>query len=111
MWRRKTEQRSCTELLWITAGFLAVQLSLAVGVETRWTSVRDPEFYVNQTQLRHRIADNPKRPLVLVLGSSRTQMALQPARLNEPATDDQPLVFNCGIPRSGPLFQAITLKR
>jgi hypothetical protein len=57
-------------------------------------------------QLR-RLAAEPGRPLVVMLGSSRTDGAFQAGRLNGmPGPDGRPLgAYNLGIPAAGPLHE------
>ena len=51
------------------------------------------------------------RPLVIALGSSRTEMGLRSGRLSQSAEKGGPLVFNFAIPGSGPMMQQVALHR
>lgn len=99
------------ELLWTLAGLVILQLAIGLGIDQFGQSARDPEFDSLLRRLSARCAEEPGRPLVLALGSSRTQMALHPARLNQGSREDQPLVFNFAIPGSGPMMDLVTLRR
>src|SRR5262245_42128245 len=108
--RRQLPRRRRAELAWCLAGFVAVQLALAAGVERLWPAVRDPEFGTRERLLRDRLAEAAGRPLVLALGSSRTLMGLDARRLSEAPADGggrAPLVFTFGVGGSGPLMQAV----
>jgi hypothetical protein len=109
MKRQRLERRLRGDLIWFGVGFVVLQIALAAGVEWFWPRVRDPEYAFKERRLRARLAELPQRPLVLALGSSRTQMGLHAARLSH--TADQPLVFNFGIPGAGPMMQQVCLKR
>jgi hypothetical protein len=87
---------------------LAVQMVLAVGVERFWPAVRDPDFNDVEQIIRERTVDAPDRPLVVALGSSRTQMALAAERLNHP---DSPVVINAAIAGGGPMMHTVVLRR
>src|SRR5262245_36134479 len=96
------------ELGWMFGGFLTVQLALAVGLEGFWPDLRDPEFDKALAVLERRRLESPGRPLTLALGSSRTQSAVRGDYLSE-ATGK--LVFNFGVPGSGPMMQQTVLRR
>jgi hypothetical protein len=100
---------SKADLAWMAVGLVIAQLLLALGVDRSWLAVRDPEFVALRRRLADRQAESPGRPLVLALGSSRTEMGLRAERLN--CSDDGPLVFNFGVPTSGPMLQQIVLRR
>lgn len=70
--------------------------------------LRDPEYGKRIAQLQDRIAENPGRPLVVVIGSSRTAMGVRPGVLNDPT---QPLIFNMSLVGSGPIMELLTVRR
>src|SRR5256885_15170486 len=107
----KLVRTSRRRLGWLLAGFALCQLLLAVLIDTGLPAVRDPEFDARLQRLRARQEETPGRPLVLVLGSSRTGYGLDARRLSEAEPDGGALVFNFGISGSGPLFQLISLRR
>jgi hypothetical protein len=84
-------------------------LALAVAVETRKPEWRDPEYGHRLRQLR--ALDTSTRPLVVAVGSSRTQMGLSPAAMHFADEPGSPLVFNFGQSAAGPLRQLLTLQR
>jgi hypothetical protein len=62
--------------------------------------------------LRQLVAREPDRPLLVMLGSSRTEHAFQAGRLNGlPGPDGKPFVaYNLGLPGAGPLRVGLTLR-
>ena len=74
-------RRARAEVLWSFAALLVLQLGLAVAVDQWLLGVRDPEYAVRETRLVDHMRKTPDAPLLLVLGSSRTQLALQAGRL------------------------------
>jgi hypothetical protein len=66
-------------------------------------------------RLRDRVAENPGRPLVLMVGSSRTAMGVCPAEWEavRPADPDRPdpLLFNLAVLGAGPVMELMNLKR
>src|SRR3954470_25044113 len=98
----KLLRESRRRLLWLLAGFAVCQLGLAVTIESALPGVRDPEFEGRLERLKARRAEAPGRPLVLVLGSSRTAFGLDARRLSAAERPHGPLVFNFGILGGGP---------
>src|SRR5262245_54137780 len=111
MRRQRTEAVRRRELAWVLAGFVLVEVGLAVGVDRYWRGVRDPEFAVATGLLAARQAEAPGRPLVLALGSSRTEMGLCASLLSAGPADSTPLVFNFGIAGGGPMMEQVCLRR
>ncbi len=97
--------RARRAVLW-AAGF-AVAFNLALGqVAERYVRLRDPLYGDKRVKLTPKLRDG--KPLVLMLGSSRTGLAFHGKRLE--AT--YPVAaFNYGIPAAGPVTQLVTLDR
>jgi Protein of unknown function (DUF1574) len=108
MSRRRHHRRT---VLWVAAAFVGLQMGLAVAVDGWLPEVRDPEYAAKERRLRERMAELPGRPLVLVLGSSRTAHGLYPALITGKPTDDKPLVFNFSFPGCGPFLQRVCFER
>jgi hypothetical protein len=108
--RRGARQWNRADLAWLAAGLVVGQVLLALGVDRSWLAVRDPEFVALRQRLAARQAEAPSRPLVLALGSSRTEMGLRAERLGR-GDVGAPLVFNFGVPSSGPMMQQVVLRR
>jgi hypothetical protein len=84
---------------------------MGIAVETVKLEWRDPEYGHRLTQVRQLQRTHPDRPLVVAIGSSRTQMGLSPADMgfaDEPGT---PLVYNFGQAGAGALRMQLTLLR
>ncbi len=111
--RRTAGARARSAILWGLAFFLALQLGLAVAVERRFPELRDPEYGAKLTRLLARRSEEPGRPLLLALGSSRTSNGLSPLAAEGPsaAGGGSPLLFNFGLSSSGPVEELFTLRR
>src|SRR5438552_3595995 len=97
--RRRSFAKARSALLWLLAGFIAIQLVFDVALE-RWQPVlRDPEYGYKLNRLRALLRAQPGRPLILVLGSSRTNLGVCPAAMQPGmgSLANAPLVFNFSI--------------
>jgi hypothetical protein len=103
-------RRARQELLWGVTGFLLVQLALAVYLETGQFRLHDEEFQAKFERLEKQIEADPDRPLVVVLGSSRTHMGLDAGRLNRDP-EQRGRTFNLGFEGCGPMMHRVTLRR
>jgi hypothetical protein len=107
--RRAKSKSARSALVCFAAAFLLWQVTLAGLIERAWPDVRDPEWHLLVERLRHRQAEAAGRPLVVVLGSSRSEMAIDAARLSR--SPSGPVVFNASVPAGGPLLQKVLLDR
>jgi hypothetical protein len=82
-------------------------------VELAWPRLRDPEYGRRAERLRARVAEHPHRPLVLVVGSSRTAMGVRPSAWEEarPGSPNDPLLFNMATVGGGPIQELIAVQR
>lgn len=106
-------RKAGTAFGWFGAFFLAAQVALALAMD-RWPSeLRDPEFGRKLRLLHQRLAEHPDRPLLLMLGSSRTLQGFQPQRFEGLTSPDGRLVlpFNFGLTGVGPLKELACLHR
>jgi hypothetical protein len=108
---RPRQRRVGKQIAWYLTGLLTVLIGLAVSVDWLWPALRDPDYDELQRLIRERQAEQPGRPLVLALGSSRTQMALWADRLNSPSDSTGPLVLNGAAAGAGPIMQRVVLGR
>jgi hypothetical protein len=101
------------------AGFVLAALGLHavafVVLDELRPGLRDPEYARRVRDLRQRIAENPGRPVVLVVGSSRAAMGVRPGeweavRPAAPGTPD-PLIFNMSLLGGGPIMELMVLRR
>lgn len=102
-----------SDVLWWVASFLALQVGLSIALETWLPSWRDPNYAVREERLRAKVEQHPGRPVVVVLGSSRTMNGVCPAELmteNAPG-NTTPLLVNWGFPGHGPVQLAMRLDR
>lgn len=100
-------------LLWGLAFFVAAQAAMLLATQSYWPQLRDPEFGYKLSILRKRLAEEPDRPLLILLGSSRTGQGVRPGALPPLRTPDgrKVLLFNFSQVGSGPLAELVTLRR
>jgi hypothetical protein len=89
--------------------FLFLQLGLAIAAECS-LYVRDPGYSDKEIRLARQEALHPDGPRVVMLGTSRTAAAFHAGRLRE-QLGGRGVVFNFGIPASGPITHIVYLKR
>lgn len=86
-------------------------LSMALAVETVKPEWRDPEYGHRLKQLQALRKAHPNRPLIVAVGSSRTQMGVSPAAMEVSEEPGSPLVYNFGQSGAGPLHILLTVQR
>lgn len=99
-------------LLAAVLGLAALQIGSALLVDHWRPELADPEYRIRRERLRAAQAENPERPLVLMLGSSRVLNGFRPERLHR-LTDaaGAPITsFNFGLLCAGPLRQHCGLR-
>jgi hypothetical protein len=103
--------RSC--LLWGLAFFAAAHVGMLIATQSFWPHLRDPEFGYKLSALCRQRAQEPNRPLLVLLGSSRTGVGVRPDVMPELRTPDGRIafVFNFSQLGSGPLGELVTLHR
>lgn len=115
-WERKKQRwaahaRAC--FLWGLAFIVVAHVGMLIATQSIWPHLRDPEFgYMLSALLRQR-AKEPDRPLLVLLGSSRTGRGVRPGVMPELRAVDgrSPLVFNFSHIASGSLAELVTLHR
>jgi hypothetical protein len=110
--RRRLARKTRACLLWGLAFFAAANVALLFATHV-WPFLRDPEFGYKLLTLKQRLREEPNRPLLILLGSSRTGQGLRPSLLSDVRTPDgrTPLMFNFSQVGSGPLAELVTLRR
>lgn len=105
--------RGKATLAWAVAAFVFTQLATDLVLDERFPEVHDPEFYVKLQLLKAQRARAPGRPLVVFLGSSRTDMSFLPELLPPLPTSAGPdaLPFNGCHLGAGPAMNLISLRR
>jgi hypothetical protein len=91
---------------------LGLQVGMGIALETVRPDWRDPVYGTRRQALRTFQHRHAGQPLVLVFGSSRSEMAICPKACPELQIDGQPAaVFNFALPGNGPLHHLLNLRR
>ena len=100
-------------LIWGLALYAVGHVALVIVTQWCWPRLRDPEFSYKLTRLRKQLAAEPHRPVLVLLGSSRTGQGFRPAVLPRCQTPDgrTPFVFNFSQVGSGPVAELVCLRR
>ena len=109
--RRRTRRTGRSAVLTFVVVVLASHAATYLALED--ARIRDPEYGRRATRLTARVAENPGRPLVLFVGSSRTAMGVNPAvwEAARPGNANDPLLFNAAVLGAGPVMELMTLRR
>ena len=112
VFKRYRSQRS----LLLAAVFFAVfQFLLAYVLDGLSPGRRDPEYALRLHMCRQRQAEYPHRPLIVVLGNSRSAMGICPsaweASIPSQRTEGIPMLFNFGLVGAGPMLQELAARR
>ena len=112
-YQSRANARAKTSLLWGVLAFLCAQGVLAYVVGRAHPELRDPEYGYRLTRLRKQAEAAPNRPLLLILGSSRTLSGIAPPSLPAwPAEAGvEPRVFNFSVLGAGPVRELMILRR
>jgi hypothetical protein len=105
-------RRARSALRWGLFAFLAAIAVQTAGFDSR-PDLYDVEYGARLSLLRARQAETPGRPLLLVVGSSRTVMAFAPEKLPPMQTADgaEVLPFNFGHFGAGPIQNLMDVSR
>jgi hypothetical protein len=107
--RRLTVCYSRRAVLWGVALVAVAHVALTAVVSFLVPEIRDPDQIFKLRQLQECLGQNdPARPLVLMMGSSRVAMGYRPELVER---SEGPLYYNYGLCFSGPLLNLITLHR
>jgi hypothetical protein len=91
------------------SAFFTLALNLALDtVRPEW---RDPEYGHRLKRLKPRAQAADGRPVVVALGSSRSQMGLSPRHLGLGDGPASPIVFNFAVAGGGPVHEVLNLRR
>jgi hypothetical protein len=92
---------------------LLLHLAAVCALDVTWPRLRDPEYGRRVERLRARVAEHPNRPLVLVVGNSRTAMGVRPSawECSRPGSAGDPLLFNMATVGAGPIQQLLAVQR
>jgi len=108
---RKMKQKAHTLLWWLPLWYILGQLVFFAWMDEHWELTRTRVEREKWQQLHERLAEAPDRPLVLMLGSSRSDWAFQAGRLSGQRGPDGRLLlaYNLAVPTTGPLHEALYL--
>src|SRR5439155_953665 len=82
-----------SSVLW--SALFALHALAFAAMEVVRPDIRDPEYGKRIERLKARVAEHPRRPVVVVLGSSRAAMGVRPQAWEElPHNESAPLLFN-----------------
>jgi hypothetical protein len=109
--RRRFARRAALILLCCSFLFFLGQIAIGYGVEHSWPSVRDPEFASKRKRLADLQNTAPDQPLILFLGSSRTDMGVCAGQLRPETHGQSATVFNFGMSGAGPMLESTCLHR
>jgi hypothetical protein len=92
--------------------FLVGQLSLSLALETIAPGLRARDYAYKREWLASLQKQHPNRPLVLMVGSSRTLGGFQASRLHDlPGPDGKPVTaFNFGLILTGPIKENLLVR-
>src|SRR5262249_4492410 len=113
IWNKAAHIRPRSALLWGLACFVGFQLGLAWDMERWQPELRDAEFGYKLATLRKQLEKSRDAPLVLALGSSRTQLGFRPSVVSSVCSggSEPPVVFNFGLVGAGPVIELMCLRR
>jgi hypothetical protein len=105
--------RARRALVWAFSLFASLQLGLSIVMDEWLPALHDAEYGCKLAHLKQRQKERPQRSLMLVLGSSRSGVGLDPESFpSRPAADGrETLVFNFAITGCGPVQELQILKR
>ena len=112
--QRRSYASFCRAVLaWCLLSYLAFQMMLIVITDHWWPALRDPEYGTKLDRLRARLAEEPGRELVVILGSSRAGYGFRPEAVPawRASASETPLVFNFAMTGSGPIMELLCLRR
>lgn len=96
---RSARRRARGAVLWGGAAFVLATFVLSAALETVLPQLRDPEYGYRLVRTRALQAQNPDRPLVVVMGTSRTANGVDPKAVND--RPEAPLLVNFGLSGAG----------
>jgi hypothetical protein len=110
--RRRLTKVGRSAVVWALLLYVVATVILCATLD-RWSPrMTDRVWLRKRKRLRELAATAADRPLLVMLGSSRTEGALDAGRLNGLAGPrGEPLVaYNCGVPGVGPLHELVFLR-
>lgn len=98
---------------WCLLIFALSQLALWACLECRFPELHDPLYGIRLQSLQARLAESPRAPLVLLLGSSRVKYGLWPTAMHVRGRDGEPppLIYNFGVNGAGSIRELMYFRR
>ncbi|HVX10719.1 MAG TPA: DUF1574 family protein [Pirellulales bacterium] len=109
--RRRFKRRGMLSLAWGLVGIALLEALVNFTVDRIEPALREPEYGRKLAFLRDQVRQAPDRPLMLLLGSSRTAYGLRSDTVFADQAADAPLVYNFGILGGGPVYELVYLHR
>src|SRR5208283_2329458 len=111
--RRSPARQARAALGWGLLLFLGTQIGFIAVVDLWHRELYDPEYIARLAALRSRVAEARDRPLLLLIGSSRTMLEFEPEWLPDlPGPDGRcPLLFNFSHLGAGPVMNLLQVRR
>ncbi len=104
--------RASATLRWGLVCFLAAQLFCIALLEWRKPEFYDPKYGCRLNLLRARLAREPERKILVVLGSSRSEQGFRPSLLPSRRPDGEgTVVYNLARGGASPVTNLVTLRR
>ncbi len=109
---RRMKQTAPMILVWAVVWYVVALTALAM-VKDRWRPISSLNECWKWPRLLQLTTQEPERPLVLMLGSSRTCWAWKAGTLDSMQTPDgrKPIFYNFGIPATGPISESLYLRQ
>lgn len=109
---RRMKRCGRAALLWVLFWY-AVVLMIPLALKDRWQRIGAFNEARKWPALRQLVSQDPERPLLLMLGSSRGCWALRAGSLDGmPDSEGRPIhAYNFGIPATGPIHQLFFLRQ
>ena len=111
--KRRGWKSARAALIWALVGFVAFQVSVVAAADLFAPEVYDPEYAARLTRLQARHAEHPERPLLVLLGSSRTTQLFRPETMPPLTAPDGRAVlpFNFSRAGGGPVYSRLAFSR
>jgi hypothetical protein len=109
--RRRFARRAALILLCCSLLFFLGQIAIGYSVEHSWSHVRDPEYSSKRKRLAELQNNAPDQPLILFLGSSRTDMGVCAGQVRAEIHGQSAIAFNFGVSGGGSLLESVCLRR
>lgn len=111
--RRLQQPRARAALIWGLLFVVVLHLGLNISLDAWVPEIYDFEFENHITELRRRVQESPDRPVLVLIGSSRTMTSFRPEILTplSSPTGAAPIVFNFSHFGAGPIMNLVETHR